>query len=283
MPSKVPASATKARLAAIALLKIREKNRIARKHLPTIRAFFKQQRNQVLERIAVLDPIIEKQSAVKTNKAAPKVTQAALDQFSGIWAGIEKDTQEDLQDLIKNIERDSMQAGGDQMAKTINPTGKFWDLSNPRAVKWFQEKGGSIDYIKGIQQTTADSLKRVITTALDEGWSYQSTAREIQKLYDGPISRDRAQRIAVFETGQAYEAGNRAFADTLVDDGVEMEEHWMSSHDERVRPAHDNITGNESEGWVPLGHVFSSGDTEPPTDPGCRCYMIYREAKGGNA
>jgi uncharacterized protein with gpF-like domain len=114
-----------------------------------------------------------------------------------------------------------------------------------------------------------------MTTAIDEGWSYGQSAKEIKKLFDGPISRDRAQRIAVFESGQAYEAGNNAFAKSLEDDGVTMEQHWMTSHDEKVRPEH---AANEAEGWVPMGHVFSSGDTEPPTDPGCRCYMIFQAA-----
>jgi uncharacterized protein with gpF-like domain len=132
-----------------------------------------------------------------------------------------------------------------------------------------------VDYIKGINRTTGDSLKRVIGTALDEGWSYSQTAKEIQKLYDGPISRDRAQRIAVYETGKSYEKGNELFARSLEDDGVTMEEHWETSKDEKVRPEH---TANEAEGWVPMGHVFGSGHTEPPTDPGCRCYMAYREA-----
>jgi uncharacterized protein with gpF-like domain len=151
-------------------------------------------------------------------------------------------------------------------------------LSNPRAVAWMRKNGGSVDYIKDIQQTTADSLKQVITTGLDEGWSYNTTAREIQKLYDEPISRDRAQLIAVTESARAYEAGNHAFAQSIEDEGIAMEKQWTTSHDDRVS---DGCAENEAAGWIPLDEAFPSGDQEPPRFPGCRCYCMYRQVKGG--
>jgi hypothetical protein len=279
MPSNIPAAAAKVKQAAIGLRKVREKNRIAKKHLPAFREFFQQQRDEVLLRFVGMKSHFAQETPAKTNKAAPKATQAALDQFNDIWSGIEKATTGDLQDLVVAAEMDGMQAGGDLMAKTINPTGKFWDLSNPRAVAFFQKTGGSIGYIKDIQDTTAGSLRTVITTALDEGWSYNDTAREIQKLYDGPISTDRAKRIAVTESARAYEAGNRAFADTIVDDGIEMEKRWRTSGDEKVC---DICLANEADGWIPIDEPHSSGDQYPPAHPGeDRCYEEYRQANGG--
>ena len=116
----------------------------------------------------------------------------------------------------------------------------------------------------------------MITTGLDEGWSYSQTAREIRKLYDGPISTKRAQLIATHEAAQAYEAGNRAFADTLKDDGIIMEKMWTTSHDDRVS---DGCEVNEADGWIPIDQPHSSGHQEPPRFPGCRCYEQYRQAK----
>lgn len=275
MPPKVPAAASRVRQAAIGLQKIREKNRIARKYYPAFREFFQLQRDLVLEGLMGLEPILDEQSPAKTNKAASRVTQAALKQFKGVWDDIEKATTTDLQDLVVAAEMDGMQAGGDLMAKTINPGGKFWDLSNPRAVRWFQKNGGSIDLIKDIQATTAGSLKTVISTALDEGWSPDTTAKEIRKLYDGPISRDRAKLIAVTESARSYEAGNRGFADSLKDDGIQMEKRWENSGDDRVS---DGCLQNTADGWIPIDQPHSSGDQNPPRFPGCRCYEIYRAA-----
>jgi len=261
--------------AAIGAQKRRQIDALARRHQRRISAFFRKQKAMVLNELSQRQYLFTE----SYRQLSEETTQLTLQNWDRIWENISNDSLKDLQKVIFDAEAEGVIRGSEQLKK-ITP---FFDkkssfnLANPRSVRWFQQKGGSIDYIKGIQKTTGDSLKRVIATALDEGWSYTSTAREIQKLYDEPISRDRAQRIAVYETGSAYEQGNKLFAESLVDDGVEMEEMWMSSHDSKVRPEHDEISGNESEGWVPMGHVFSSGHTAPPTDPGCRCYMIYRQ------
>lgn len=277
MPLTISDAAIKVRLAAIGLKKVREKNRLAKKHVPAFREFFLQQRDLVLKQIKDIKSHFTETAPVKTSKAAPAITQAALDQFSGIWDDIEKATTGTLQDLILATEQEGMKAGGDLMAKTINPDGKFWSLENPRAVAWFKANGGSISSIKDIQATTADSLKRVITTALDEGWSYNDTAKEIRKLFDRSISRERAQTIAVYESAQAYEAGNREFAASLIEDGVNMEKQYQTSEDDLVS---DLCQGNQDDGWIPLDQPHSSGVQNPPGHVNCRCYEIYQQAKG---
>jgi uncharacterized protein with gpF-like domain len=265
-------AAARLQFAAIGTLKQRQKDRLAAKHQPKIAAFFRSQKRQVLAALSQ-----EKYLFTESyRQLSEEITQLTLQNWDRIWDKIASDSLPDLQKVVFNAEAEGVIQGAEQLKKVLPFNAKStFNLANPRAVKWFTDKGGSVDYIKGINSTTADSLKRVISTALDEGWSYQSTAREIQKLYDGPISRARAQRIAVFETGQAYEKGNELFARSLEDDGVTMEESWQTSKDSKVRPEH---TANEAEGWVPLGHVFNSGDSEPPTDPGCRCYKIWRQA-----
>jgi|GEM_PF-978531 uncharacterized protein with gpF-like domain len=265
--------------AAIGLLKRREIDRIAAKHRPKISAFFRRQRDITLEKFKGYDFLFTESYRALREVANPNEFLTTHD-MDRLWSEVDSETFDDLQRVIAGVESDGVQAGGNQLSKmlSIDPSkkpGTTFNLANPRAVAWFQKTGGSTQYISGIQATTGESIKRLMTTAIDEGWSYGQSAKEIRKLFDGPISRDRAQRIAVFESGQAYEAGNNAFAKSLEDDGVTMEEHWMTSHDEKVRPEH---AANEAEGWVEMGHTFSSGDTEPPTDPGCRCYMVYQAA-----
>lgn len=214
---------------------------------------------------------------VRVMEAKHPVDPAALKRWNEIWDSVEFDTTPDLQKTVKAIEAAALLKGAEQLRAQLgfDPKTTF-SLSNPRAVAFFRKTGGSVDYIKGIQGTTAESLKRVITTGLDEGWSYNDTAKEIRKLYDGPISRQRARLIATHEAAQAYEAGNRAFADTLTDDGVEMEKQWTTSHDDRVS---DGCATNEADGWIPIDQPHTSGDQEPPRFPGCRCYEQYRQAR----
>lgn len=262
---------------AIGALKQREKDRLAAKHRSRIAAVFRNQKRQVLDALAQQKYLFAESYR---RMLTEETTQLTLQQWDRIWDEIAAKTLPEMQRAVFSAEVDGVVAGADQLRKVLpfDPSkkpGTTFNLANPRAVRWFMDNGGSVDKIKGIQATTGDSLKRVIGAALDEGWSYGQTSREIQKLYDGPISRVRAQRIAVFETGAAYEKGNELFARSLEDDGLTMEESWQTSKDSKVRPEH---AANEAEGWVELGHVFSSSDTEPPTDPGCRCYMIYRQA-----
>jgi hypothetical protein len=265
--------------AAIRLQKVREKDALAKAARLDVERFFQAQYGMVMLRFWHMQEYFPQPEPEPVRlmeaKKSPDPAPAALKRWADIWHSIETETTPALQETIVGVERAALPKGADQLRNQLGLEISF-RLANPRAVAWFMKHGGSVDYIRGIQQTTAESLNRVITTALDEGWSYTQTAREIQKLYDGPISRQRAQLIATNESAQAYEAGNRAFADTLVDDGVEMEKMWTTSHDDRVS---DGCEENESDGWIPIDQPHSSGDQEPPRFPGCRCYEQYRQAR----
>jgi SPP1 gp7 family putative phage head morphogenesis protein len=260
--------------------KIRSKDKLAAIHQKNIAYFFRAQKAMVMKQLGkrTLSAPLGKARELEDNPW--NLTQ---DEWDRLWQNVTNQTTPELQKIIASAEADALHAGANNFKLAIvgvdpsKKAGTTFNLANPRAVQWFQQNGGSVDYIKGIQSTTSGQIKTIIKNALDTGQAYNKTAKEISDTFDG-MSRDRAQRIAVYETGQSYEAGNRMFADSLVDDGVEMEEMWMTSHDEKVRPEH---AANEAEGWVSMDHVFSSGDTEPPTDPGCRCYMIYRQAGSG--
>lgn len=267
-------AATRLQFAAIGALKQRQKDRIAAKHRPRISAFFRSQKRQVLDALADQKYLFSESYHRLAEKATIDLT---LQNWDRIWDGISTNTLPELQKVVFSTEVDGVVAGAEQLRTQIGlfDKAKSFNLANPRAVGWFHQTGGSVDYIKGIQQTTGESLKRVIGTSLDEGWSYSQTAREIQKLYDGQISRDRAQRIAVNESAQAYEEGNRMFADTLKDEGVQMEKKWMTSQDNRVS---DGCDMNMSDDWIPIDESHTSGHQQPPRFPGCRCYEIYQQA-----
>lgn len=265
--------------AAIGLQKIREKDAITAAHLSTIQGFFQEQAHMVLFRfeLAMRDQFPEVPPPPVSFRQMEAKQPPGLKKWLEIWDGIEYETTPALQKVVTAIEADALKKGADQLRAQLGFDAKrTFSLANPRAVAFFRKTGGSVDYIRDIQDTTKESLKTVITTGLDEGWSYSQTAREIRKLYDGPISTKRAQLIATHESAQAYEAGNRAFADTLKDDGIEVEKMWTTSHDDRVS---DGCAENEDDGWIPIDQPHSSGHQEPPRFPGCRCYEQYRQAK----
>lgn len=147
-----------------------------------------------------------------------------------------------------------------------------FDLENQRAVSWAQARAA--EAIKGINDTTRDALRRIITDAVQSGASYSETASAIRDLT--AFSAERAERIAVYEAAKAYEWANRDVASDLRDNGLEMMKSWLSAGDQKVDA---EICGpNEAQGWIALGEPFQSGDDTAPAHVGCRCTTLYQRA-----
>lgn len=145
-----------------------------------------------------------------------------------------------------------------------------FDLKHPLAVDFMAKHGA--DRVTAINSTTRDYLRTILTQATDEGWSYDKTARAIRKRY-ADFSGTRARNIAVYELGNAYEAGNLLVAKDLQEAGLTMEKQWLAVGDSRTRPAHKS---NQAQGWIGLDDRFQDGSERPPTDSGCRCTVLMR-------
>lgn len=266
------------REANLGTIKRREQDAISLKFMPKIKTFFKKQEQQFMQRFRYYkDSFPESKSRTAFfSKLLEQDRQFTLSDFDRAWNEVEIETTDQLQVLIYKIEAEALEKGAVTIAQMFRPeTGGSFDLANPRAVAWFSQFGGSLDYIKDIQGTSKDQLKTIITKAIDEGWSYNKTAKALSDRFT-QFGRARAQLIATHESAQAYEAGNRIFIDGLTDAGIVIEKKWMNSFDEKVTP---ECKANTADGWIPLNQAHTSGDQNPPRFPGCRCYENYREAK----
>jgi len=255
--------------------KVRQKDQLAKRHTANIAAFFRYQKTLVMRKLAgrsLSAPLRRAGRELEIVKVSP-------DAWTEIWNQITKQTTPTLKEVIVSAEADGLHAG----ANNFPVTGLFdkkttFNLANPRAVAWFHERGGSVDYIAGIQQKTGEQIKTIITDALKAGQAYTKTAKQISDAFDG-MSRERAQRIAVYETAQAYEQGNMLFAQSLKDDGIEMEKMYQTSEDALVS---DLCQGNQDEGWIPIDQYHRSGVQEPPGHVNCRCFEKYRQKTGSD-
>jgi len=259
--------------AAIGLQKVMEKNRLANKHAKKFSTFFQEQEKTLLKKFSKFQHYFIDDAKLQKVTDPKKV----IDKFQKTFADIADNTDDELQRIVLDAEREGMAAGAAQIKNTISisgvdPVTGTFDLANPRAVKWFKDTGGSINYIKDIQSTTGDQLKTLITNAVDTGQSYTKTTKLITDKFS-EFSRSRAKMIAINETGNAYESGSRMLVDTLADDGIEMEKIWMTSEDEDVTP---ECEANGLEKWIPLAQDHLSGDPHPLRFPRCRCYEDYR-------
>ena len=262
--------------------KVKAKDRLAATHRKNIAYFFRAQKAMVMKQIGkrtLSSP------TGRTRELADNPWNLTTDEWDRLWQNVANRTTPELQKIIASAEADALHAGANNFKLAIvgvdpsKKAGTTFNLANPRAVQWFQRNGGSVDYIKGIQSTTSSQIKTIIQDALDTGQAYGETSKKISQAFDG-MSRDRAQRIAVYETGNAYEAGNRQFADSIAVDGVEMEKMWQTSEDEKDC---DICDGNEAEGWIPIDQAHQSGHQEPCAHVGCRCFEVYRQASSGGA
>lgn len=153
-----------------------------------------------------------------------------------------------------------------------------FDLKNPRAVAYLEAHGAEL--VRGIDETTRDYIRTVITEGAAKGWSYDRMARAITARYsEFAVGRpqlhidSRAHMIAVTEVGNAYAEGNLQVAQGLAAAGIPMEKRWDTVGDERVS---ELCQGNEAAGWIPLEEAFPSGHMRPLGHPACRCDLLSR-------
>jgi SPP1 gp7 family putative phage head morphogenesis protein len=153
-----------------------------------------------------------------------------------------------------------------------------FDLANPRAAAYLEAHAAQA--VAGINEVTRAEMQQVIATGIQEGQSYDQIARTIRERFEGFSTpapqqhiRSRSHLVAVTETGEAYEEGNRAVADELQAVGLEMEKSWLTVGDARVS---DECLSNEGAGWIPLAATFPAGAEHPPQHPACRCTALMR-------
>jgi hypothetical protein len=192
------------------------------------------------------------------------------------WSPLFDDAElETLQLFVEPIEiavAAALQAGAKANIASLGVALSF-DLKNPRAVAYLDQYGAK--RVSQVNQHTRDELRKIVTKAVAEGWSYDRTAKAIVAKYGQfavgkPQAHvdSRAHLIAITEVGEAYEHGNMIVAEDLVATGLEMEKRWVSMGDDRVS---DGCRENEREGWIPLGQAHKSGHQRPLRFPGCRC------------
>lgn len=175
---------------------------------------------------------------------------------------------------------EALLAGASEVIGMINVDYAF-GLANPRAVAYLEAHGYGL--ISQIDSVTRGNIATIVNNGTAEGWSYNRVAREISSLYsEMAIGKpqqhidSRAHLIAVTEAGNGYEEGNLTVVRDMEDAGLRMEKKWLTVGDDRVS---DGCQANQDEGWIPVGHAFSSGHDRPLRFPGCRCTTEYRRMR----
>lgn len=208
------------------------------------------------------------------------LTESASEDFDDLFDSATLETSADMQDAIEASVNAGVLVGGKSLISDFNSKVVF-SLTNPRAVAYTENRAA--EAIAGIDQTSKDDIRRLVVLAVEHGTSYSELARQIKDRYNQfaigvpqKHIRSRAELIAITETGNAYQAGNFAAAQTMKDGGLTLEKYWFNRGDDRVS---DGCLANTAVSWIDLDTAFPSGDMTPLRFPGCRCAAQYRRKK----
>lgn len=167
---------------------------------------------------------------------------------------------------------------GGRQALAAGDFAASFELPFPQAAEYASQHAA--DLVSGINATTTDEVRRLVTKAVDEGQSYTELAKALREKYSQFHTpqpqqhiKDRAELIAVTEIGDAYEAGNEQIGQQLQGAGLEMQKAWLTVEDSGVD---DKCFQNEQAGWIPFDQEFPSGHMRPLAHPACRCTLLMR-------
>ena len=157
-----------------------------------------------------------------------------------------------------------------------------FSLSNPRAVAYLMEHGAEL--ITGIDETTRAAIHDILVQAMQEGWSYDTTAKAIREQFPEfavgtPYEhvRSRAHLVAIDESANAYGEADLQQSLEMQARGMDMEKFWLVTGGDIC----EDCLANAEQGWIPVDEPFSSGHMRYPAHTACRCSMLTRRVGAG--
>lgn len=172
-----------------------------------------------------------------------------------------------LNAIFEPLWKESYDKGAELAAKLHNITA----VQRPELVSTAKLRGGS--RVRGITQTTKDTIGRIVSNALEHGDSRETIAKQIQQ--EMQTSASRARTIAAQECNTSLLTGN---FDMMKKAGAGTKT-WHVTNLAVARPSHKRLNGVT----VPIDGKFSNG-CRFPCDPdcsdasevvNCHCFLTY--------
>ena len=172
-----------------------------------------------------------------------------------------------LNAIFEPLWKESYDKGAELAAKLHNITA----IQRPELVSTAKLRGGS--RVRGITQTTKDTIGRIVSNALEHGDSRETIAKQIQQ--EMQTSASRARTIAAQECNTSLLTGN---FDMMKKAGAGTKT-WHVTNPAVARPSHKRLNGVT----VPIDGKFSNG-CRFPCDPdcsdasevvNCHCFLTY--------
>ena len=177
---------------------------------------------------------------------------------------------------VEKVTRNTIQQAGDELRDEMGVDDP-WIAPASTVLNALRDRE---PLIRNASNEIFEAIKDSLAEGFKNGETTDQLAARVRDTFNG-ITDDRAQNIAVTETGAAYGAGREASA---TDAGFKSKE-WLSARDKKVRPDHVQADGQvvRSDG------LFSVGGEQTPYPCGaglsaaqacrCRCVVLYRPGK----
>ncbi len=141
------------------------------------------------------------------------------------------------------------------------------NLANPRAVAWAQARAAEL--VRGVAQTTKDSIRALVVRAEQEGWSVARLQGAIETAH--AFAPERALLIARTELARADIQGNlTGWQGAMQRTGLTVQKRVVLGMNEKHCVA---CTSAVLEGAIALDDRFNVGFA-PPFHPNCYCTLI---------
>lgn len=172
-----------------------------------------------------------------------------------------------LNAIFEPLWKESYDKGAELAAKLHNITA----VQRPELVSTAKLRGGS--RVRGITQTTKDTIGRIVSNALEHGDSRETIAKQIQQ--EMQTSASRARTIAAQECNTSLLTGN---FDMMKKAGAGTKT-WHVTNPSVARPSHKRLNGVT----VPIDGKFSNGCRFPCDSDcsdasevvNCHCFLTY--------
>lgn len=209
-------------------------------------------------------------------KAVVKAISGDIDQLEGKVSkainGQKDDWKKTIEATAKVLIEDFGKAISDELKGTSAAETKAFDPFTAAVRLWVANHAA--EAVTSILATNLTDVKRLISTAVNEGQNVTQIAKSLRQYYDTNAS-NKAMRVARTEVSSAAGYGQREAARQS---GVVKTKSWISSRDDRVRDSHAAIDGEKRDFKDKYSNgLMYPGDTSGRTEEfiQCRCAESY--------
>ena len=122
--------------------------------------------------------------------------------------------------------------------------------------------------------TTGEAVAASVQKGLLEGETIGALTKRLETL--PAFDRARAKLTARTETTRAWNGAQRnGLSEYQAESGNQVEKSWLSARD-GVPPTRQEHADQDNGEWIPIDSVFTITGLLEPSDPNCRCTLLYR-------